>query len=155
MFLWQVLDRCEYTIRLQMAEIDRLRAENNDWINGDTDALTCLRRVYNDPTASEGNRIKAAATAIGYERPKVTVAVQVGGPCLLGDRLDQARSMKNGQSAEADRVPILTFLGLSVRNGLTHEAEQLIGFCLCSHLRECSRSVLHQGFCPMRLYRDF
>ena len=89
----QLLDRCEYTIRLQMAEIDRLRAENKqlvDWINGDTDALTCLQRVYNDPKASEANRIKAAASALPFERPKLTVSVQVG-PSLLGQRLDQAR----------------------------------------------------------------
>jgi hypothetical protein len=93
----QKLDRYEYVIRAQMAEIDKLRAENKrllEWINGDRDALTCLQGVYNDPGASEGNRIRAAAAAIPFERPKLSVSVQVSGPSLLGDRLDQARTMK-------------------------------------------------------------
>jgi hypothetical protein len=61
---------------------------------GDKDALTCLQGVYNDPAASEGNRIKAAAAAVAYERAKVTVNVRVSGPAVLGERLDGVRAMK-------------------------------------------------------------
>ena len=93
----QHIQRCEYVIRKQMdvikqqrAEIDRLIA----WINGDRDALTCLQSVYNDPSASEGSRIKAAAAAVAYERAKVTVNVRVAGPAVLGERLEGARTMK-------------------------------------------------------------
>ena len=92
----QKLNRFECVIRLQMTEIDKLRAENKalvDWIMGDRDALTTLQLIYNDDEASQANWIKAAAAAIGFERSKVTVNVRVG-PALLGERLDSARPMK-------------------------------------------------------------
>jgi len=99
----ELLDRCEYTIKYQMQEIDRLRAElerRDDelkqllaWINGDADALACLQRTYMDPNISTTDRIKAAGAAIAYERPKLTVQLRVG-PAVLGKRLDQARPMK-------------------------------------------------------------
>jgi hypothetical protein len=93
----QKLDRFECVIRLQMTEIDKLRSEVKrlvDWINGDSDALTVLQSVYNNPTSSEGNRIKAAASALPFERPKLSVQVSVRGPAVLGERLDQANGMK-------------------------------------------------------------
>ena len=93
----QKLNRFECVIRLQMAEIDKLRAENKrlvDWIMGDADALTTLQAVYQNPQASEGNRIKAAAASLAFERPKISVQVSVRGPAVLGERLDQANGMK-------------------------------------------------------------
>jgi hypothetical protein len=92
----QKLDRFECVIKLQMTEIDKLRAEVQrlvDWIMGDTDALTTLQSVYQNPASSEANRVKAAGAAIAYERPKLTVQLRVG-PAVLGERLDQARPMK-------------------------------------------------------------
>ena len=89
----QLITACESTIKIQMVEIDRLRDEIRqlvEWINGDRDALTCLQFIYNDPNASAANRVKAAAAANGFERPKMTVSVRVG-PSVLGDRLDQAK----------------------------------------------------------------
>jgi len=53
-----------------------------------------LQSIYNDPSAPENNRIKAAAAAIAFERPKLSVSVQVSGPGVLGERLDQSRTMK-------------------------------------------------------------
>jgi hypothetical protein len=79
------------------AERDQLRAEVKrlvDWITGDRDALVCLQSIYNDPSAPENNRIKAASAAIAFERPKLSVSVQVSGPSVLGERLDQSRTMK-------------------------------------------------------------
>ena len=76
----QQLLRYEDVIREQMKEIDRLRIENQalvDWIQGDSDALTCLQTIYNSSTASEANRVKAAAAAIGYERPKMMGATNL------------------------------------------------------------------------------
>jgi len=61
---------------------------------GDRDALVCLQSIYNDPGADKGSRIKAASAAIGYERPKLSVSVQVSGPAVLGERLDQSKTMK-------------------------------------------------------------
>ena len=89
--------RCEYVIRKQRDVIKQQREEIAQlvlWIMGDKDALTCLQAVYNDPAATEGNRIKAAAAAVAYERAKVTVNVRVSGPAVLGERLDGARPMK-------------------------------------------------------------
>ena len=96
----QVVDQYEHALRLQMAKIDQLRAEIKnlveenknlvEWANGDRDALSRLQRTYNDPKVSDGNRIRAASAAIAFERPKLTVNVQVG-PALLGERLDHAR----------------------------------------------------------------
>jgi hypothetical protein len=39
---------------------------------GDRDALTTLQNVYLDPEESAGNRIKAAASALPFERPRMT-----------------------------------------------------------------------------------
>jgi hypothetical protein len=53
-----------------IAERDELRA-HLEGFGEKLDALTCLQRVYNNPQISEANRIKAAAAAIGFERPKM------------------------------------------------------------------------------------
>jgi hypothetical protein len=82
----QKLDRFECVIRLQMTEIDK--TENKrlvDWIMGDADALTILQSVYQNPGSPEGNRIKAAASALPFERPKLSVQVSVRGPAVLGE----------------------------------------------------------------------
>jgi hypothetical protein len=52
----QKLVRYEHVIKLQMAEIAKLRTENKqllDWITGESDALTCLQGIYNNPESSE------------------------------------------------------------------------------------------------------
>ena len=66
--------------RRQMAEIDRLRTEVStlvEWIMGDRDALTCLQATYNSTTVSDGNKIRAAAAAIGFERPKMVATTSL------------------------------------------------------------------------------
>jgi hypothetical protein len=91
----QKFDHYESVIRLQMAEIDKLRTENARllaWIMGDADALTTLQAVYQNPESSEGNRIKAAAASLAFERPKISVQVSARGPAVLGERLDAANS---------------------------------------------------------------
>jgi hypothetical protein len=85
------IDEYEYIIRLQMAEIDKLRIREKhlvDWIMGNADALTCLEAAYNNPASSEGNRIKVAASALPFERPKLSVAVSVRSSDVLGECLD-------------------------------------------------------------------
>jgi hypothetical protein len=71
----------EYVIREQMAEIDQLRAEVDglvDWIAGEKDALSALQAAYVDPRSTPTNKIRAAASAIAYERSKpASVVVQV------------------------------------------------------------------------------
>src|SRR6516165_3215265 len=99
----EILDRCEYAIKCQRDEIDRLRAllERRDeeltqllaWVNGDSDSLTVLQRTYLDPRTSTSDRIKACAAAVAYERHKLTVQLRVG-PSILSERLAQARALK-------------------------------------------------------------
>jgi hypothetical protein len=88
----QTIARAEYIVREQIAEIDRLRAENNRlvaWINGDADALTALQAIYNDTNTSEGNRIRAAASALPFERPKIVIQGYAN-VTSLAQRLDSA-----------------------------------------------------------------
>jgi hypothetical protein len=81
----------EYVIREQMAEIDQLRAEVAglvDWIAGEKDALSTLQAAYVDPRSTPTNKIRAAASAIAYERSKpASVIVQVD----FRDRVKAAR----------------------------------------------------------------
>ena len=103
MQMQEALDRCEYAIRCQRDEIDRLRAElqRKDeeltqllaWIDGDSDALVVLQRTYMDPRISTSDRIKACAAAVAYERHKLTVQLRVG-PSILSERLAAARAPK-------------------------------------------------------------
>ena len=103
MQMQEALDRCEYSIKYQSDEIDRLRAEleRRDeelaqllaWIDGDSDALVVLQRTYMDPKISTSDRVKACAAAIAYERHRLTVQLRVG-PSVLGERLAQARALK-------------------------------------------------------------
>ena len=74
MQMQEALDRCEYAIKCQRTEIDRLRIElkRRDeeltqllaWIDGDSDALVVLQRTYMDPRTSTSDRIKACAAAV-------------------------------------------------------------------------------------------
>ena len=64
------LKRHEDALSLCMAEIEKLRAENQR-LRSESGAHTALRSVYTDPQASETNKVRAAAAAIGYEQPKI------------------------------------------------------------------------------------
>ena len=83
--------RLEYTVREQRALLDQMQVEIDRlvaWIMGDKDALTCLQAVYNSPEESAGNKVRAAAAAIGYERSKpAAIAVVVD----FRERVRQAR----------------------------------------------------------------
>jgi hypothetical protein len=87
--------RLEYVVREQMKAIDKLRGEVStllDWINGDRDALTTLQSVYTNPASSEGNRIKAAAASLAFERPKLGVLAVIDGG--RGDRIVETLRFK-------------------------------------------------------------
>src|SRR5215469_769591 len=64
------LKRHEDALVACMAEITRLREENTT-LRAEGTAHTALRSVYNDPSASETNKVRAASAAIGYEQPKI------------------------------------------------------------------------------------
>jgi hypothetical protein len=76
------------------AENAKLRVENKrllDWITGESDALTCLQAIYQNPESSDLTKIKAAVGALPFERPKLSVAVSVRGPDVLGECLGAAK----------------------------------------------------------------
>ena len=101
------LARLLYVLDLQRAKIDELESENtalkNAIANGG-DALACLQRTYLDPLTTPANKIKAAAAAIGYERPKMSLNVRIG-PGILGARLEQARAPKVIEHLPEDDPP--------------------------------------------------
>jgi len=111
----ELLDRYEYTTKLQRTEIARLRAvvERQEeeltqllaWINGDSDSLTILQRIAQDPRTLTSDRIKACAAAVAYERHKLTVQLRVG-PSVLSERLAHARAIKTAEPKVIEHSPL-------------------------------------------------
>jgi hypothetical protein len=67
----QKLKRYGDALEACMAEITKLREENTRLRSEKSDALSVLREVYNDPTASPSHRIKAAGLALPHEVPRL------------------------------------------------------------------------------------
>jgi hypothetical protein len=103
--------------RLQSEEIERLRAlvSQRDveldglvsWIAGDEDALAILRSVYIDPRTSVPNKVRAASSALPFERSKpasVTVIADFRG------RVENARSrtieLRKSEWRQAEQPPL-------------------------------------------------
>jgi hypothetical protein len=66
--LLDVIGRQNEAIEKLIAERDELRQHLENLAPGAPDAHACLRRVYNDPQAKEAERVKAASTAINFEK---------------------------------------------------------------------------------------
>jgi hypothetical protein len=60
----------EYIIKLQMAKLEEL-AQENERLRTEGGAHAALKDVYLNPNSSEGNKIKAAAASLPFERPKL------------------------------------------------------------------------------------
>jgi hypothetical protein len=105
--------------RLQYEEIERLRAlvSQRDaeldglvsWIAGDADALGALQSVYADPRTSVPNRVKAASSALPFERSRpasITVVADFRG------RVENARTrtieLRRQEWAKAEQPAELT-----------------------------------------------
>jgi hypothetical protein len=58
----------------------------------DQDALDYLRSIYQNPLESTYVRMRAAATALPFERPKLSTAVQVHVDGSFAERLERAIS---------------------------------------------------------------
>jgi len=107
----------EYVIREQMAEIDQLRAEVDglvDWIAGEKDALSALQAAYVDPRSTPTNKIRAAASAIAYERSKpasVTVVVDFKRTLELQKAEWAAQDAQPKLPLDLDAPPSPTVLG--------------------------------------------
>ena len=66
------IDELECIVKLQMAKIDELSAQNERLKVGlGLDAHGTLQAIYRDESAPRSDRIKAANGAIGYEQPKL------------------------------------------------------------------------------------
>ena len=105
----------ESVVREQMAEIDQLRAAIGQkdaeldgliaWIATDADALGALQSVYADPRSSPANKIKAAASAIAFERSKpASVSVIVDFKSRVHDARMQTVELRK---QEWTRQPVL------------------------------------------------
>jgi hypothetical protein len=99
--LLDMIDQQNTAIKKLLAERDELRAilEANEQR---LDALTCLQRAYNNPQASETNRIKAAGLAVPFERPKlsVTATASVGLFDLLEERRRRSKVIEYQPSGD-------------------------------------------------------
>jgi hypothetical protein len=118
----------ESVVREQMAEIDQLRAAIGQkdqeldvlvgWIAGDADALGALQAVYADPRSSPANKIKAAASAIAFERSKpASVSVVVDFKSRVRDtrlhtvELRKQEWARQTEPLDLDAPPSPTILG--------------------------------------------
>ena len=64
------LDEYEYLLKLQMAKIEELSAEN-ERLRSAAGAHGVLKSIYSDNDQPTGHRIKAATAALPHETPKL------------------------------------------------------------------------------------
>ena len=64
------LDEYEYLLKLQMAKIEELSAEN-ERLRSAAGAHGVLKAIYGNPDQPTGHRIKAAGLALPHEVPKL------------------------------------------------------------------------------------
>jgi hypothetical protein len=117
-----IIAKMDAALHEVMDENDRLRTERDElraeidtlvnWIQCDQDALMALQLIYRDPKMHQADRIKAAASAIGYERAKpASVVVQVD----FRERVRAARlrqlELDRAEWAKLEPPPGATILG--------------------------------------------
>jgi hypothetical protein len=117
----------EYVIREQMAEIEQLRAEVDglvDWIAGGNDALSALQAAYVDPRSTPTNKIRAASSAIAYERSKpASVAVVVDFKARVHDARQRTIDLRKAEWAR--QSPQLALDSPATILGGDHEGDAL------------------------------
>ena len=114
MVLLGVIAEQNQALERVIAERDELRAHLES-LGERLDALACLQRVYNNPKANETHRIKAAAAALGFERPKLSVTATTSVPLFdllearrrRGKTIDHAPAL-NGTGEPAQHDPTTT-----------------------------------------------
>src|SRR6516164_1514764 len=119
----------EHVIREQMVEIDQLRAEIGalvDWIAGEKDALSALQAAYVDPRSTPTNKIRAASSAIAYERSKpASVSVIVDFKSRVHDaRMSTVELRKQEWSRQAEPLDLDAPTPPTILGG-DHEGEAL------------------------------
>src|SRR6516165_7130728 len=92
----------EGLVRLLTAKLEELAAENTRLRSEKSDALSVLREVYNDPTASPSHRIKAAGLALPHEVPRLE---SVPPPLdLVAEPVEPLADVVARQRARADKM---------------------------------------------------
>jgi hypothetical protein len=126
----------ESVVREQMTEIDQLRAaivqKDQDldgliaWIATDADALGALQSVYADPRTSVPNKVKAASSALPFERSKpASVSVVVDFKSRVHDaRLHTVELRKQEWSRQAEPLDLDAPTPATILGG-DHEGEAL------------------------------
>jgi hypothetical protein len=96
-----------------MAKCEQLAAENARLRSEKSDALSVLREVYNDPTASPAHRIKAAGLALPHEVPRLEsvpppleLVAEVIEP--LADVVARQRARVERMEREANDIEVLS-----------------------------------------------
>jgi hypothetical protein len=100
-------ERAEYdnVVRMLTAKVEELAAENARLRSEKSDALSVLREVYNDPTASPSHRIKAAGLALPHEVPRLESVPPLD---LVAEPIEPLSSVVERQRARADRMLALS-----------------------------------------------
>ncbi len=98
--LHQMLDENE-ALRAELAEVKEQLSGLVDWVMDDADALTVLQRVYLNPD-EPANRIKAAASALPFERPRLAATANI--VIDFRERVRQARLKANAKLLEEPKV---------------------------------------------------
>jgi len=92
----------EGIVQLLTAKLEELAAENTRLRSEKSDALSVLREVYNDPTASPSHRIKAAGLALPHEVPRLE---SVPPPLdLVAEPVEPLADVVARQRARADKM---------------------------------------------------
>jgi hypothetical protein len=89
------IDRQRAVIARQQMEIDHLVA----WAASDRDALMTLQAIYRNPNTPEGNRLKAASAALGFELAKPP-SLSVVAPVKLFDILEEKKRRQYVQGGD-------------------------------------------------------
>ena len=94
-------ERLEVLCCAQADEITKLR-EENERLRAEGGAAAALRDVYLNPNSSEGNKVKAAAASLPFERPKLMPErAPIDATCEVVEPLADVVSR---QRARADRM---------------------------------------------------
>jgi hypothetical protein len=109
-------EKAEYddVVRMLTMKLEQLAAENARLRSEKSDALSVLREVYNDPTASPAHRIKAAGLALPHEVPRLESAPP---PLdLIAEPVEPLADLVARQRARADRMMLEDPQFLAVRS---------------------------------------
>jgi hypothetical protein len=118
---YQEIEKLRALLRWKDQELGRKEQELDvlvGWIAGEADAHSALQAIYADPRSSPANKIKAAASALPFEKSKpasVSVVIdfkeRVRNARLRQLELDKAEWARQEARLDLDAEPAPTILG--------------------------------------------